>query len=78
MRRVDKDNPCKPDCPDRCADPNCHMTCEKHLKWKQEVEEDKKKIKEYYQINGIKSTKMFTNKAIHIYKKYHNKRKDGY
>jgi len=27
--------PCK-NCPDRCADPNCHDSCEKYKIWKQE------------------------------------------
>ena len=26
------DFPCTPDCPERCADPNCHDTCERYLK----------------------------------------------
>lgn len=26
------DAPCK-NCPDRCVEPNCHMTCEKYLEF---------------------------------------------
>ena len=25
--------PCKGDCPDRRADPNCHATCGRYLEW---------------------------------------------
>ena len=35
--------PCKKDCKDRCAVPNCHITCKKYLKFKEELEELKKK-----------------------------------
>lgn len=76
--RVEKDNPCKPDCPDRCVVPNCHTTCPKYLKWKSEFEEEKKKIKEHNEKHRVNSTKMYTTKTINLFKKYHNRRKDGY
>ena len=76
--RVKKNNPCKPDCPKRCAQPNCHSTCKRYLLWKKQLENDKKKIKEYNEKHGIKSTKLYTSKTINLYKKYHTKRKDGY
>lgn len=31
------ESPCL-DCPDRCADPNCHMTCEKYIEFDKECE----------------------------------------
>ena len=34
--------PCGKDCPDRCGDPNCHMTCEKYLAYKEKAEKLKK------------------------------------
>ena len=30
--------PCAKDCPDRSADPNCHMTCEAYLRYQAERE----------------------------------------
>lgn len=30
-------------CPNRCAEPNCHMTCEAYLEWEKEKEEWKQK-----------------------------------
>lgn len=38
-----KETPCKRDCPNRCAVPNCHGTCEKYLTWKKQLEEVRKK-----------------------------------
>ncbi len=33
-------------CADRCAEPNCHMTCERYIKAKEEFEAEKKQIRE--------------------------------
>lgn len=30
---------CQPNCPDRSAVPNCHMTCERHLNYQKKKEE---------------------------------------
>lgn len=78
MSRLDKDNPCTPDCPDRSAVPNCHSDCPKYLKWRKHVNEEKEKIKEYNLKHGVNSTKLYTAKTIKLYKKIHKKRKDGY
>lgn len=78
MSRFDKDNPCKPDCPDRSAVPNCHSDCPKYLEWRKHVDEEKKKIKEYNIKNGVKNTKLYTSKTLSVYKRIHKKRKDGY
>lgn len=78
MSRLDKDNPCKPDCPDRCVNLNCHMTCSKYVGWRKHIEEEKQKIKEYNIRNGVNNTKLFTAKTLSIYKRIHKNRKDGY
>lgn len=36
------DCPCKPDCPDRVPDPNCHGYCEKYKAWVAKRAEEKK------------------------------------
>lgn len=33
------ETPCRRDCPDRCAVPNCHTNCEKYLAWKKLLNE---------------------------------------
>ncbi len=78
MKRLDKNNPCKPDCPNRTVSPNCHMTCKKHLNWLEAREAEKQKIAEYNTKNGIKNTKLCTEKSVKIWQQYHLKRKDGY
>ena len=36
--------PCRSDCPDRCAEPNCHMTCEPYLEFIASEKERRTKI----------------------------------
>lgn len=47
--------PCR-GCPDRCPEPNCHLTCEKFIEWQKKIEEKKsvivKKRKEQKVYNG--------------------------
>lgn len=38
--------PCRRDCKDRSVDPNCHMICERYLKYKADYEAYTNKIRE--------------------------------
>lgn len=40
QRNIDTTNPCY-NCPDRCADPNCHSACEKYLTYVHRHDADK-------------------------------------
>ena len=56
--------PCPPDCPNRCANPNCHSTCATYLNWKKEYAAEKAEIKQYKEKNGIGYGKIwFTKKS---------------
>lgn len=37
------ESPCTPDCPKRCAEPNCHSTCKEFLKFRAKVDADTQK-----------------------------------
>lgn len=58
---------CTPNCPDRSAIPNCHMTCEKHKKYLEEKEAKKEALKkESLKHQGIEKPYL---KALNIKKK---------
>lgn len=49
-----KENYCQPNCPDRSAVPNCHMTCEKYKNYVEENETRKEaRRKEMLKKQGI-------------------------
>ena len=62
MSRLDN-LPCKPDCPDRSANPNCHGYCEKYLKWLDEQKEKKEALKSYKIANNMHESKFIKNQA---------------
>lgn len=77
MNPLEKSIPCKPNCPDRCATPNCHATCQRYILWRKDLDNEKQKILDYNIKNGIKNMKLLTSKSIQIYRNL-PKRKDGY
>lgn len=59
--------PCGPHCPERCADPNCHATCQKYINWCKNKKNNKQQIEEYktqYSLSNSRYT------ARHIKSKY--------
>lgn len=68
----------KEDCPDRCAEPNCHMTCEKYIAFDKEcqaIRQERIRISdENYDQKCIKERriKMFTEGKF-----YRSKRNKG-
>lgn len=46
-------NVCKPECPSRCPEPNCHMTCREYLEAIETYEEIKKIIQQEKRIQSF-------------------------
>lgn len=44
---------CCKDCKDRTVEPNCHMTCERYLKTKEQYIANNEMIKKNRSLNGI-------------------------
>lgn len=68
-------SPCTPNCPKRCAEPNCHSTCKEFLEFRAKVDADtpKKYIKSdlsNYQTRQIERQRRHT--ATHTWKPYRN------
>lgn len=69
---------CKPDCPDRCADPNCHGYCEKYKQQKIELEKTRAAMNEQAKIDSELRKQLFdTIGKVQGKKHYHRKNKWG-
>ena len=66
-------SPCTRDCPDRCPDPNCHMTCEKYLKYRRILDEDN----EEKRVNNQVLSMMFAGVNKNMRKNVLHKKKKG-
>lgn len=51
-----KDSPCNK-CPDRVADPNCHITCVRYNRWSEAIREKNRRLSAEAEKNRISDTK---------------------
>ena len=63
-----KQGPCTRDCADRCAEPNCHMTCEAYLNWAESIRIKREAATEDSRINMAQRARIIeTKKACRFY-----------